>query len=239
MDETDTTPTTGPEALSAEAARQWAEQQRAQARAQFSTPSWLGPDRHVDEATRIPTQAEPAHDEFEPDEFERDDLDRTPAVAGPPIPDTAHWAEKARPRMVAGTILLLALAGVLTSLVFAIVTQSFAAIIALVASAFVAVIFRGALMGSGVTTIDLKGSIMRIRKGGVLDIVNLADPVHLVELVGTPDQAGWRLRVEAVDGRTVEIGPREVDAAEVHRIVEYYRAIASRDKRERERRFNR
>jgi hypothetical protein len=94
-------------------------------------------------------------------------------------------------------------------------------------------------MSSGVTTVDLKGSIMRIRKGGVLDIVNLADPVHLVELVGTPDQPGWRLHLEAVDGRTIEIGPREVDAAEVHRIVEYYRAIASRDKRERERRFNR
>jgi hypothetical protein len=141
--------------------------------------------------------------------------------------------------MVAGTILLLALAGVLTSLVLAVITQSIGAIVGLLACAFVAVIFRGALMGAGVTTVDLKGSIMRIRKAGVLDIVNLADPVHLVELVGTPDQAAWRLRVEAVDGRTVEIGPREVDAPEVHRIVEYYRAIATRDKRERERRFNR
>ena len=31
----------------------------------------------------------------------------------------------------------------------------------------------------------------------------------------------------------------EVDAAEVHRIVQYYRAIAERDRRDRERRFNR
>jgi hypothetical protein len=140
---------------------------------------------------------------------------------------------------MAGTILLLALAGVLGFLVLAIVTQSVGAIVGLGASAFVAVIFRGALMSSGVTTVDLKGSIMRIRKGGVLDIVNLADPVHLVELVGTPDQPTWRLHLEAVDGRTVEIGPRDVDAHEVHRIVEYYRAIATRDKLERERRFNR
>jgi hypothetical protein len=230
MDETDTTPTAGPEALSAEAARQWAEQQRAAARAQFSTPTWIGPDRHPEVTAQIPTQAEPDHDEIEIP---------VPTSSGPPIPDTAHWAEKARPRLVAGTILLLALAGVLGFLVLAIVTQSVGAIVGLGASAFVAVIFRGALMSSGVTTVDLKGSIMRIRKGGVLDIVNLADPVHLVELVGTPDQPTWRLHVEAVDGRTVEIGPRDVDAHEVHRIVEYYRAIATRDKLERERRFNR
>jgi hypothetical protein len=232
MDETDTTPTAGPEALSAEAARQWAEQQRAAARAQFTTPTWIGPDRHPEAAAQIPAQAEPDHDEIEipvP----------VPTSSGPPIPDTAHWAEKASPRLVAGTILLLALAGVLVFLVLAILTQSVGAIAGLGASAFVAVIFRGALMSSGVTTVDLKGSIMRIRKGGVLDIVNLADPVHLVELVGSPDQPTWRLHVEAVDGRTVEIGPRDVDAPEVHRIVEYYRAIASRDKQERERRFNR
>jgi hypothetical protein len=235
MDETDTTPTASPEALSAEAARQWAEQQRAAARAQFQTPSWIGPSRSTEEAARIPTQAEPEHDEFEADEPEL----VIPTITEHPIPATAHWAEKARPRMVAGTILLLALAGVLTFLVIAIVTQSVAAIAGLVACAFVAVVFRGALMSTGVTTVDLKGSIMRIRKRGVLDIINLADPVHLVELVGTPDQSSWRLVVEAVDGRTVEIGPSEVDAVEVHRIVEYYRQIATRDKRDRERRFNR
>jgi hypothetical protein len=229
MDETDTPPTAGPEAQAAETARQWAEQQRAQARAQFVTPSWIGPSRTSQAAAHIPAQAEPDHDEIE---FV------LPTVSSNPIPDTAHWAEKARPRMVAGTILLLALAGVLTSLVLAIVTQSFGAIIALVACAFVAVIFRGALMGSGVTTVDLKGSIMRIRKGGVLDIINLADPMHIVELVGTPDRPDWRLHIEALDGRNVEIGPSEVDAAEVHRIVEYYRAIAGREKRERDHRFN-
>lgn len=234
MDETDTGTTTGPEALSAEAARQWAEQRRAQARAQFETPTWLGPTRDVGTAPQIPAQAEPEHD---------DDLDDlaivVPSAVSHPIPDTAHWAEKAAPRLLAGTFLIAALAGMAAFLVVAVLTQSLVAIAGLAACAIVAVIFRGALISTGVTTVDLKGSIMRIRKGGVLDIINLADPVHLVELVGTPDQSSWRLVVEAVDGRTVEIGPREVDAVEVHRIVEYYREIATRDKRERERRFNR
>ena len=237
MDETDTgatSSTASPEALSAEAARQWAEQRRAQARAQFDTPSWLGPDRGTSEAApAIPQQPEPDHDDFEDVEV------AVPKPSGPPIPETAHWSEKAKPRLVAGTVLVLALAGVLTFLVITIITQSVGAIVGLVAFAFVAVIFRGALIGAGVTTVDLKGSIMRVRKRGVLDIVNLADPVHLVELVGTPDHPTWRLRLEAIDGRTVEIGPHEVDAHEVHRIVQHYRAIALRDLRDRERRFNR
>jgi hypothetical protein len=229
MDETDTGQATGPEALSAEAARQWAEQRRAQARAQFDTPAWLGPTRG--DPASIPQQAEPEHDEFVPV--------APPVRSSAPIPESAHWAEKARPRMIAGVMLVAALLGVIVSLVLTITTQSVGAIVALAACAIVAVIFRGALMGAGIMTVDLKGSILRVRNGGIVDIVNLADPVHLVELIGTPDQPSWRLRLEAIDGRTVEIGPNHVDAAELHRIVEYYRAVAARDKREREHRFNR
>jgi hypothetical protein len=192
MDETDTSQVTGPEAMSAEAARQWAEQQRAQARAQFDTPSWLGPTRS-DAPAVIPEQAEPEHDDLEI---------VVPKPVGAPIPEAAHWAEKARPRLFAGTVLGLSLVGVLTFLVLTIVNQSAGAIAGLAACAFV-------------------------------------DPVHLVQLIGTPDQPTWRLRLEAVDGRVVEVGPQHVDAPELHRIVEYYRAIAERDKRDRERRFNR
>jgi hypothetical protein len=231
MDETDMTPATGPEAASAEAARQWAEQRRAQARAQFTTPSWIGPSRSGTGESLIPEQAEAAHDDF-------DDI---PDVVIPqsPIPESAHWAEKARPRLVAGVLLVAALAGVITFLVLTITTQSVGAIAGLAASAIVAVIFRGALMGSGITTVDLQGSVMRVHQDGVLDVVNLADPVHTVELIGSPTASTWRLRVEAVDGRTIEIGPNHVDAPELHRIVEYYRAIADRERRERDRRFNR
>jgi hypothetical protein len=230
MDETDTGPTVSPEVVSAEAARQWKEQQLAHARAQFVTPTWIGPPRTE---SAIPQQAEPEHDEVESYAPE------PPVVPHDPIPATAHWAEKAKPRLFAGTVLVAALAGVIVSLVLTITTQAPGAIAGLAASAIVAVIFRGALMGSGITTVDLKGSILRIRNGGVLDIINLADPVHLVELVGNPDQPSWRLRVEAIDGRTVELGPAQVDAPELDRIVKYYRAIADRDERERARRFNR
>jgi hypothetical protein len=232
MDETDTgQQVTGHEAMSAEAARQWAEQRRATVRAEFQTPAWLGPART--DGAQIPPQVEPDHDELD------EELVAPATAPRNPIPDVAHWSEKAKPRLVAGALLVASLAGVIVCLVLTITTQSVGAIAGLVGSAFVAVIFRGALMGTGITTVDLKGSILRIRCGGVLDVVNLADPVHLVELIGTPDQPTWRLRLEAVDGRVVDLGPKQVDPHEMHRIVEYYRAIAERDKRERERRFNR
>src|SRR3954447_26641882 len=232
MDEMDNTPVQSPEVLAAEAARTAAQRRLAAERAQFSTPAWIGPAREGAAEPVIPAQLLPDHDDDEPEIV-------VPVVSEHPIPDTAHWAERARPRMLAGGVLLASLAGVIGFLALAIITQSIGAIAGLVASAVVAVIFRGALMGSGVTIVDLKGSVLRVRKGGVLDIVNLADPTHRVELVGTPDQAAWRVLMEAVDGHVVELGPHQVDATEMHRIVTYYRAIAERERIERERRFNR
>ncbi|MGY2875337.1 hypothetical protein ACVW00_002527 [Marmoricola sp. URHA0025 HA25] len=212
------------------AAREWAEQQRAQARSQFATPSWIGPDRGTATPHQVPAQAEPEHDELEY---------VVPVRSGPPIPETAHWSETAKPRVVAGTLLVLALAGVVTSLVLTITSQSPVAIAGLAASAIVAVIFRGALMAAPITTVELKGSVLRIHRGGQLDVVNLADPMHLVDLIGDPEQPSWRLRLEAVDGRIVELGPKEVDPRELHRVVVHYRAIAERARREREERFKR
>jgi len=228
MDEVEAGTVAEREARAAQAAREWAEQQRAQARAQFSTPSWIGPDRGT--THQVPTQAEPEHDELEV---------VVPVTSGPPIPDTAHWAETASPRLVAGTVLVLALAGVVTSLVLTITTQSPVAIAALAASAIVTVIFRGALMAAPLTIVDLKGPMMTIRRGGEQDVVNLADPTHIVELVGTPGDPTWRLRLEAIDGRIVELGPNVLDPREAQRIVEHYRAIADRARRDREERFRR
>ncbi|HEY0903459.1 MAG TPA: hypothetical protein VGE14_06190 [Marmoricola sp.] len=224
-------PTQGPEATSAEAARQWAEQQRARARAQFDTPSWLGPDR----GTSVPQQAGPGHDELEPDEVPV----TVAPVASEPIPGSAHWSESAPSRRVAGALLALSLIGVVGFLVAAVVTQSVNAIIGLAACAFVAVVFRGAMMGAGLTTVDLSGSTLRVRRGGALDVVNLADPTYRVDLVGTPDQSAWQARFETVDGRTFTLGPRQVAAAELDRVVRHYRAVAERARLEHDRRFNR
>jgi hypothetical protein len=232
MDETDNNPSQGPEVLAAETARMAAEQLRAQARAQFQTPTWIGPPRtDAPHAASIPAQADAEHDE----------LESVPHVVTPSetIPQTAHWAEREGSRLVAGILLFAALGGLLTFLALTVITQSAGAIIGLVACAVVAVLFRGALMSASVTQVDLGGSVLRVRRGGVLDVVDLANPMHVVELVGSPDQPTWRLRFEAVDGHVVELGPTQVDPHELHRIVEHYQVIAQRKRHERARRFNR
>src|SRR3954447_12559800 len=194
MDEMDNTPVQSPEVLAAEAARTAAQRRLAAERAQFSTPAWIGPAREGAAEAVIPPPLLPDHDDDEPEIV-------VPVVSEHPIPDTADWAERAKPRMLAGGVLLASLAGVLGFLALTIITQAIGAIAGLAACAIIAVIFRGALMGEGVTTVDLKGPVPRVRRGGVLDVINLSDAMHRVELVGSPDQPTWRLLMETVDGR--------------------------------------
>lgn len=197
----------------------------------FDTPSWLDPRRQVvpparapepEPAPAIPVQAAGSHDRIAPE-----------------IPETARWVEHAKPRLVAGLFLALSLAGVAVCLYLTIVEQTPEAVIGLVACAFIAVVFRGAMMSTGVFVVELKGSRLSVHHGGDVDTFNLADPVHLVELVGSPGESGWKLVLECVDGRVVELTRAQVDPVEMHRIVAHYREIAGFEKRERERRFNR
>ncbi|HET7684615.1 MAG TPA: hypothetical protein VFK34_13210 [Marmoricola sp.] len=229
MGETNTGRHLTPEAAAVEKARQYAEQRRAAARARFEAPSWVGPDRHAGGSPTIPTQAAPLHEEL---------LDLVEESPGPSIPLTGHWVESAKPRVVAGVLLAVCVAGAATSLVLTVTTQSVGAVVGLVMSAFFAVLCRGAMMSAGLATVDLKGSILTVRHQGYVDRFDLAGPIQLVELVSVPQRRDWRLRLESPDGRLVELGGHQVDPVEMHRIVEYYRAIATRERRERERRNN-
>ena len=200
----------------------------------FDTPSWLGPDRthryDAPPAPAIPAQVEPDHDRIHA---------AAPAVGQRAHLLEGHWVESAPPRKLTGALQLIALAGLVGTLVAAVVTKSPVAIGAAVACGFVVVVFRVVMMSSGVVTTELKNNRLTVTKDGVRDIFNLTDPVHLVETVGDPADASWRLRLETVDGRVVELGPTHVKPQELHPVVEHYREIADRERRDRERRFNR
>lgn len=203
-----------------------------EAREHFDTPSWLGPSNRPAEAPVVPQQGVPTHDTYVPPPPPRPSRDV--AILG-----EGHWTERARPRLFAGTLLALAMIGTVVCLVLTIVTQSAAAIAGLAGCAIVAVIFRGGLMSASVATVELKGATLKVRRDGQVDMFNLADPTHLVEMTGDPGGSGWRLRLEALGARVVELTPAQVDAKELAPVVAYYRAIADRDRLERERRFNR
>jgi hypothetical protein len=125
------------------------------------------------------------------------------------------------------------------SLAFAILNQSPAAKVGLVACGFLAVIFRGALMSSGLTTVDLKSSTLKVRHEGELSIFNLADPAHRVEVSGTPDSSSWKVVLESIDHRELTLTAAHVNPDEFHKVVTFYRAVAERERQDRFDRFNR
>jgi hypothetical protein len=215
---------------------EWAEQRRAEARAHldppahFDTPSWLGPSDRGYVAPQVPEQSEPTHDQLHV---------YAPTPIEDAVPDTAHWIEHRRPRVFVGVLLAAALAGAIASLVFAVLDQSIVAGVGLVVCGFVAVIFRGALMSSGLTTVELKNSTLRVRHEGELRIFNLADPAHRVEISGTPGNSDWRVELESIDHRALVLTSAHVNPVEFHKIVSYYRAVAEREREDRFNRFNR
>lgn len=241
MGEPDMGPTSETGATTDEAltTAQWAEARRAEARAplpeveeHFATPSWM--DRgEITPVPRtapvVPPQVQPVHDTLHP---------YAPVRPADPIPDSAHWVEHRRPRFVIGTLLTLSLLGAIACLVVAIITQATAAIVGLAVCGFLAVVFRATLLSQGVRTTDLKGSTLKIRTGGDLQIFRLDDPDHIIQVVGEPGASGWKVVLEAPDGRIVELTAAHVDPAEMHPIAKHYHAVAETERERRHYRFN-
>jgi len=214
----------------------WAEQRRAEARAHldppthFDTPAWLGPGSREYAPPQVPVQPEPVHDQLHA---------YAPTPVADSVPDVAHWVEHRKPRVFVGVLLTATLIGALASLVFAVVNQSIAAVVALVVCGILAVIFRGALMSSGLTTVDLKGSTLKVRSEGELNVFNLADPSHRVEVAGTPGNSDWKVVLESIDHRELVLTAAHVNPNEFHTIVTHYRELAEQERQDRYDRYNR
>lgn len=211
---------------------------------QFATPSWLTPGgtTHVPRvapqvAPRVPAQATPAHDTLHPSGHPSGHPSAPPRASAN-IPDTAHWVERRRPRRVVGALLVVSLLATLGFLVAAIITQATAMIVALAAAGFLTVLFRATLMSTGVTTTDLKGTVLKVRTGGTLKIFRLDDPDHAIEIVDTPGSPRWKVVLQAPDGSVVTLDASHVNADEMHPIAEYYRSVSERERERRNYRFN-
>lgn len=208
-----------------------ADQLRDAARNQFQTPTWMG--ERPSTANQVPAQGEPAHDAVA--------ANRPPTSAALPdgILEEAHWTEHTRPRVLAGAVLTVAVLGAIVALVIAVVSQSIVALVALAVCAVVAILFRGALISTGVTTVDLRGATLTVHREGVRDSFNLMDPQQRLEVVGTAGSPDWRLRLEGLGGRVIELNPTQVEPHELMPSVEFYQLAAAREREERARRFNR
>ena len=237
--ESDTTTATGEQVSRDE----WADQRRAEARApleqqpvhldppeHFDTPSWLGPGSREYTPPTVPVQAEPMHDQLHV---------YAPTPVADSVPETAHWVEHRKPRVFVGAMLVAAVLGAVAALVFTILDQSIVAVAALVICGILAVILRGALMSSGLTTVDLKGSTLKVRQDNELSVFNLADPATRVEVSGTPGTSSWKVGLESVHHREITLTPANVDSVELDQILLHYRAVAERERQDRFNRYNR
>lgn len=139
------------------------------------------------------------------------------------IPARAEWSEERRGRWIAELLLATLILGTLSSLAMTVITRSPVWAISLVLCALVAVIVRGTMIGSTHSVVRLEGSNLTIQRGGHVELFNLADAFRLVETVDSPESPHWRLRLETVDGRIVELTPHHVDAEVLHHAVVYYR----------------
>lgn len=192
-------------------------------RQHFDTPSWLGPPRHDSPAPEpvLPAQAEPVHDTIAPDHVPA-------ALTGPPpeVPESAHWEERRRRQFLAGSLLLVTFLGAVFYTTLAILQRSPGYGAAAGGCLVALVLVRSMLMSAGLTTVDLRGSRLTVRRDGFVDTVDLASPYTILELRGDPRARDWRLAVETTDGRLHEIGPQQCDPVALDAAVRYYRELA-------------
>jgi hypothetical protein len=221
-------PTPGRDSL-----RDLARQRRAFEAAQAQTPSWVGPDRHPDEP-RVPDQALPDHDRLEKPTKVAAEVGHAPDLL-----QEAHWSGRGSGRAVLGLLLVLACLGTLGALALTIRTPeadnaSLLAICALAAVGLFAIMATTRPM-----VVDLKGSVLTVRHHDTVDSFDLADPFQPVQVRGALGSPSWSLALGTIDGGTVVVGSRTVKAAELHRVVVYYRTRANRMRRDRDQRFGR
>lgn len=226
MDETGTSPTGTDQA--ANAATPAIPRQR-DTEAHFATPSWMTPRTDRPETTHsVPAQVVPTHEAVP-----------RPSYADELVLKEGHWTERTATRMIGGALIAVVLIGMGVSLAIAISTRSVISGSIVVACAVVLVVLWSTMLGAGVTTVTLKDGRLKVRQQGELHTFDLADPMRRVELVGSPDDSAWRLLLETPGGGVVELSRAQVNPEELHPVVAHYRAIAQRNREEKDRRFQR
>lgn len=101
-------------------------------------------------------------------------------------------------------------------------------VVGMALAGLVAAVIRGALISSAPTLVRLHGSNLTITKGSNHYIFDLTDTFHLVETVGEPGDAGWRLRLEDLNGHIHELTANQVDAEVMHAAIPVFRSAERR-----------
>lgn len=133
------------------------------------------------------------------------------------------WVQPAPRRVLGQVILVLATTGAVGGLGLLLWHQTFDALAVLVGFTVIALLTYLALSASSPTTVTLSGPRLVVRCGRDTDEFDLRGPIRRIQSIGFPNRPNWRIRLEANDGKIVELGPTQIDPALVHAAVSHYR----------------
>lgn len=203
-------------------------------------------------APRIPLQAQPTHDsEVEPQVVSprarltpvatpAPVIRRRPAVEVTPatVPVTATWTGSHLPRILAGTVLVLAGLGTSGLAVRYAQSRTSEDFVSLVVGLVVVVVLWAIMMASAPQTVTIENSILTVHNTGGTERFDLAEALQSVDVVGNPRTSYWAVLLHRANDATVVLRRNDVVATELDPIVRHYRAIADQRRSDREARFN-
>ncbi len=214
-----------------------------------------GKHRAPVELPPIPEQMLPTHDAVveapdAPEQAATTTFDRastarvsrlTPSTEAPArnIPDQAQWRASHLPRVFAGTLLALAVAGTAGLGVRYVQTRGSDDFISLAIGLGVIVVLWAVLIASTPQVVKLDGSVLSVSNTSGAETFDLADALQAVDVVGDPRTSHWAVLLHRPNSTTVVLRRHDVDAFEVDTIVRHFRSVANRRFSDRESRFNR
>ncbi|MCW2808218.1 MAG: hypothetical protein JWQ93_2173 [Marmoricola sp.] len=155
------------------------------------------------------------------------------------IPDAASWKASHLPRVVAGTMLALAVLGTAGLGVRYAQSRTSDDSVSLVIGLVVVVVLWAVMIATTPQVVHLEHSILTVHNIGGTERFDLADPLQPVDVVGNPRTSHWAVLLHRPHDATVVLRRNDVVATELDPIVRHYRAIAAQRHSDRDARFNR
>ncbi|MCW2827280.1 MAG: hypothetical protein JWQ67_896 [Marmoricola sp.] len=155
------------------------------------------------------------------------------------IPDAASWKASHLPRVVAGTMLALAVLGAAGLGVRYGQSRTSDDFVSLVIGLVVVVVLWAVMIATTPQVVLLEHSILTVHNTGGTERFDLADPLQPVDVVGNPRTSHWAVLLHRPHHATVVLRRNDVVATELDPIVRHYRAIAAQRHSDRDARFNR
>ena len=164
-----------------------------------------------------------------------------PVVRSAPaeIPATAQWKASHLPRVIAATLLAMAVLGTSGLGVRYSGTRTSDNFASLVIGLVVVVVLWALVIASTPQVVNLEGSILTIHNTGGSERFDLADGLQPIDVVGDPRTSHWAVLLHRHNSPTIVLRRHDVVATELDPIVRHYRNVADRRLVEREARFNR